>query len=90
MPRLRLGSRVNPEVGSQRAQPRAHAHADPALAKDVGVRQFSTFHDRPTVVLAMSGGRRLAAVRSGMVLAAGPYWASIRAAAQPLFHTARY
>ena len=63
--------------------------ADPALAKDIGVRQFTTFHDRPPVLLAMAAGRRLAAIRAGMVLATGPYWASVRAAAQPLFHTAR-
>ena len=53
------------------------------------MRQFAAFHDRPDFVLAVTAGRRMAAVRTGMLLAAGSYWASIRAAAQPLFHTAR-
>lgn len=35
------------------------------------MRQFAAFHDRPTTVLAVSAGRRLAAIRSGMVLATG-------------------
>ena len=63
--------------------------ADPAIIREVGVKQFSTFHDRPIVMLAPAAGRRLTAAQSGMLMARGAYWGSIRAAAQPLFHAAR-
>ena len=63
--------------------------ADPAIIREVGVKQFSTFHDRPVIMLAPAGGKRLNAAQSGMLMARGAYWGSIRAAAQPLFHAAR-
>ena len=53
------------------------------------MKQFSTFHDRPMIMVALGSGKRYAATAAGMLQAKGAYWASVRAAAQPLFHSSR-
>jgi len=62
---------------------------DPSVIREVGIKQFSTFHDRPVIMLAPAAGKKLRAAQHGMLMATGAYWGSIRAAAQPLFHAAR-
>jgi len=64
--------------------------ADPSVIREVGIKQFSTFHDRPVIMLAPAAGKKLRAAQHGMLMATGAYWGSIRAAAQPLFHAARF
>ena len=64
--------------------------ADPSVIREVGIKQFSTFHDRPVIMLAPAAGKKLRAAQNGMLMATGAYWGSIRAAAQPLFHAARF
>ena len=64
-------------------------HVDPELMKEVVVRQFMTFHDRPPWPLPMANSKIDNAVEAWMVQAKGSYWAGLRAAAQPLFHSDR-
>ncbi len=53
------------------------------------MKQFATWHDRPMIMVALASGKRYAGNAAGMLQACGAYWASVRAAAQPLFHTSR-
>ena len=53
------------------------------------MKQFAAWHDRPMIMVALASGKRYAGNAAGMLQACGSYWASVRAAAQPLFHTSR-
>jgi hypothetical protein len=64
-------------------------HADPNLVKELGVRQFLAFHDRAPWPLPTANRKIVRAIDALMVQAQGAFWASIRAAAQPLFHSDR-
>ena len=66
-----------------------YLYADPDLMKEVTVRQFMTFHDRPPWPLPTANGKIESAVDAWMIQAKGSYWSSLRAAAQPLFHSDR-
>ena len=57
--------------------------------REVIVRQFMTFHDRPPWPLPTANGKIDNAIEAWMVQAKGSYWTSLRAAAQPLFHSDR-
>ena len=57
--------------------------------KEVTVRQFMTFHDRPPWPLPTANSKIEKAIDAWMVQAQGSYWTSLRAAAQPLFHSDR-
>ncbi len=70
-------------------KPRSAAMADPELAREVGVKQFATWHNRPMIMVALASGKRYAGNAAGMLQACGAYWASVRAAAQPLFYSSR-
>ena len=65
------------------------AAIDPELAREVGVKQFAIWHDRPMIMVALASGKRYAGNAAGMLQATGSYWASVRSAAQPLFHSSR-
>eukprot|EP00850_Spirogloea_muscicola_P005820 SM000027S09601 [mRNA] locus=s27:235603:239159:- [translate_table: standard] len=57
--------------------------ADPDAVKDVCVKNFRAFHDRPTPPFVMRNAQ------SGMVFSKGAYWTSVRGTVLPLFHTHR-
>ncbi|KAI7837525.1 hypothetical protein COHA_008661 [Chlorella ohadii] len=66
--------------------------SDPDLIRQVAVKQFAKFHDRPSIIAMPTGRRqsrdkRLTAIRSGLLVARGGYWGSLRAAMAPLFHS---
>ncbi|KAL4451808.1 hypothetical protein ABPG75_007470 [Micractinium tetrahymenae] len=61
----------------------------PELIRQVAVKHFAKFHDRPSFVAFPSGNnKRLVALRSGLLVSRGGYWGSLRAALTPLFHSA--
>ncbi|DBA69441.1 TPA: hypothetical protein ACH3X2_012787 [Trebouxia sp. C0005] len=61
---------------------------DPALARQITVKDFSNFHDRfiPNLDNSLHSGFRRESEQSGMGVARGAYWGSLRAGAQPMFH----
>lgn len=62
---------------------------DPEIARDICVKRFSKFHDRPQLVsVPASRDKRLRLIQSGLLVAKGGYWASLRSAIAPLFHSA--
>ncbi|PSC70657.1 cytochrome p450 [Micractinium conductrix] len=62
---------------------------DPDLIRQVAVKHFARFHDRPSFVsVPSSNNKRMVAIRSGLLVSRGGYWGSLRAAMNPLFHTA--
>eukprot|EP00887_Chlorella_sp_A99_P007381 scaffold2.g7381.t1 len=64
--------------------------SDPELVRQVCVRHFAQMRDRPNFVNPPNWSRdkRIRMIQSGLLVAKGAYWASLRAAVQPLFHTA--
>lgn len=61
---------------------------DPDLMRQVAVKHFAKFHDRPSFVpVPHNKNKRLVALRSGLLVSRGGYWGSLRAALNPLFHT---
>ena len=63
--------------------------ADPELVRQACVRHFSKLHDRPGLVnVPASSDKRIRILRAGVLVARGAYWGSVRAALNPLFHTA--
>ncbi|GAB4819482.1 hypothetical protein N2152v2_006528 [Parachlorella kessleri] len=63
--------------------------SDPELARQVSVSKFKSFHDRFRFIDINPGNdKRIRALQSGLLMAKGGYWASVRAAMQPLFHQA--
>ncbi|EFN55959.1 hypothetical protein CHLNCDRAFT_57715 [Chlorella variabilis] len=64
---------------------------DPDLIRQVAVKHFAKFHDRPSILSAIgsasSKNKRLTALRSGLLVSRGGLWGSLRAAMNPLFHT---
>lgn len=61
---------------------------DPDLIRQVAVKYFAKFHDRPSFVAMPRGNnKRLVAIRSGLLVSKGGYWGSLRAALSPLFHS---
>ncbi|KAL4419504.1 hypothetical protein ABPG77_002290 [Micractinium sp. CCAP 211/92] len=63
--------------------------SDPELIRQVAVKHFVKFHDRPSLVSFPSGkNKRLVALRSGLLVSRGGYWGSLRAALNPMFHSA--
>lgn len=60
--------------------------ADHESTYEVCVKKFRCFHDRPRTLLVGTPARKRA-IRSNILMATGPLWASLRAAAAPVFHT---
>ncbi|DBB12325.1 TPA: hypothetical protein ACH3X3_006414 [Trebouxia sp. C0006] len=61
---------------------------DPVLARQITVKDFSNFHDRfiPNLGSSLHSGHRRESEHASMAAARGPYWGSLRAGAQPMFH----
>lgn len=62
---------------------------DPNLVRQITVKDFNKFHDRvaPTLNRSLFTGARMEAAQSGMLIARGAFWGSLRAGVQPMFHS---
>lgn len=58
---------------------------DPDLLKQVFTKSFMKFHDRPELQMRLAEGDEITG--QGMLAARGKYWAGIRAACEPVFHS---
>ncbi len=65
------------------------ACADFKLVQQVGVKRFAVFTERPLLSTLNMPKKVLATVDKELLFVRNPLWSSIRAAMQPLFHTAR-
>ncbi|KAL4428351.1 hypothetical protein ABPG75_002440 [Micractinium tetrahymenae] len=62
--------------------------SDPELVRQVAVKRFMSFHDRPQSAIRNGGVRDALFQDSGILFATGRYWLGIRTACEPLFHSA--
>lgn len=62
---------------------------DPQVVRQISVKDFSTWKDKtiPALDNPLLSGHAQEAARSSMIIAKSPLWGSLRAGAQPLFHT---
>ncbi|DBA94172.1 hypothetical protein WJX77_003365 [Trebouxia sp. C0004] len=62
---------------------------DPAVVHQIATKQFSRFRDRymPAIDNPLLSGRARQAAQSTMIVAKSPLWGSLRAGAQPMFHS---
>eukprot|EP00897_Mesotaenium_endlicherianum_P011043 jgi/Mesen1/9968/ME000072S09381 len=56
---------------------------EPDLIRDICVRQFKSFHDRPLPPFLANESLR------GLIFSRGDYWAGVRSSILPLFHSAK-
>ncbi|KAL4420261.1 hypothetical protein ABPG77_003440 [Micractinium sp. CCAP 211/92] len=62
--------------------------SDPELVRQVAVKRFMSFHDRPQSAIRNGGARDALFQDSGILFATGRHWLGIRTACEPLFHSA--